>query len=97
MTELARVVSEAAVPLGVPFPRNREDRWDALLAASGRNEDELERIFKNYSNLYLAFQEATATLNFDVLSERALELANSKEGDFGEAATHYAHSLGLFA
>ncbi len=96
MPELASKVSAAASLLGAPFPRDRDERWDALLAASGRTEDQLESIFKRNSNLYLCFEETTRDLNFESLSNQALELSRSENGDFGNAATKYAESLNLF-
>jgi hypothetical protein len=96
MPNLAAVVSVAAAHFGSPYPRDREERWDALLAATGRSEEELESIFQKESNLYLAFQKAAETLDFDTLDTRALQLASEENGDFGNAATAYAHSIGLF-
>ena len=44
MPTLASLLSNAAAPLGVPYPRDRHARWDALLAASsGRSAEELEQ------------------------------------------------------
>jgi hypothetical protein len=97
MSELASVVSRAAEPLGNPYPRNREDRWDALLFASGRSEEELGALFRNASqgptHLYLAFSNATETLSFESLNGLAWELAETENGGFDEAANRYAESL----
>ncbi len=90
MPTLAAILKEAALPLGTPFPRNREDRWDALLAASGINSEELERIFKNAENFYLGFVTATSTLQFDKLDRRFWETAKTENGGFQSAATQYA-------
>jgi hypothetical protein len=96
MPQLASIVSKAASLLGTPYPREREDRWDALLAASGRTEEELQIIFEQNTNFYLGFNEATRNLNFDFLSDQAMKFAQSENGDFGNAATQYASSLNLF-
>jgi hypothetical protein len=96
MPQLAAVVSEASVPLGSPYPRDRNKRWDALLIASGRPAEELEAIFKEAPNSYLAFVKATEPLNFKALNKRAWQLAEEENGDFGSAATAYANVTGLF-
>lgn len=96
MPMLASTISAAASPLGDPYPRNRDDRLDALLAASGRTQVEIESIFRQTSNFYIAFEKVTNPLNLNTLSNRVFELANTENGDFGNAATKYAHSLNLF-
>jgi hypothetical protein len=96
MPNLASIVSEATRFLGAPFPRSRDDRWDALLSASDRNEEELEAIFKNNTNFYLAFVEATKGLNLDLLDKKAWALSQTENGDFGNAATKFAQNLNLF-
>jgi Domain of unknown function (DUF4375) len=93
MELLAAVLTAAATPLGSPYPRDRDDRWDALLMASGRNEEDLEGIFKNAPNLYLAFNEATETLSFGSLNRQAWELAKTEGGGFQEAATRFARNI----
>ncbi len=95
MTKLASVVETAAAPLGLPFPRDRDGRWDAMLAASGRDEDDLKRIFEGNSNFYLAFEEAAKPLSFDALNKQAWALADLELEGFEESATRYAQSLRL--
>ncbi|HEV2132983.1 MAG TPA: DUF4375 domain-containing protein [Terracidiphilus sp.] len=96
MLELASVIRAAAAPLGAPYPRDRDDRWDAMLAASGKGEDELASIFKQQeasddrAGLYLGFAAATAELGFDELTEQAWELAEREHGGFQESASRYA-------
>jgi hypothetical protein len=90
MPSMAAILREAAQPLGDPYPRDRDERWDALLAASGCNTEEIERIFKNAKNYYLGFQEATLALSFDALNQRFWECAKTEGGGFQEAATRYA-------
>jgi hypothetical protein len=93
MTELASVITSTAALLGLPYPRGRDERWDALLAASGIDEMGLKNIFEKSSNLYLAFDEATAPLSFDALDQQVWSLAQVENGGFQEAATRYAQSL----
>jgi len=93
MRGLASIVEKATRPLGAPYPRDREDRWDALLAASGRTDSELKEIFARNENLYLAFQEAADPMGLEAMSERLWELAQTENGDFQEAATRYAQAL----
>lgn len=105
MGELASLVRAAAAPLGSPYPREREERWDAMLAATGKSEAELTAIFKEKKNLderkdlYLGFVAATASLGFDQLDEQVGELAENENGGFQEAASRYAQrfreSMGL--
>ncbi len=92
MPTMAGILHEAAQPLGDPYPRDRDERWDALLLASGRNPKELMRIFKSAENFYLGFQEATLTLPFDSLNQRFWDTAKAEGGGFQDAATRYAQS-----
>jgi Domain of unknown function (DUF4375) len=93
MQMLASVVRAAADPLGVPYPRERDSRWDALLVASGRSEEQLKDIFEKAKNLYLAFVKATETLPLDQLSRQAWVLAETESGGFQDAATRYAQGI----
>ncbi len=95
MPTMAALVAQAALPLGSPYPRDRDDRWDALLVASGRKSKEQKQIFKKHENLYLAFVDATSTLLFDELDEQFWENANTENGGFQDAATRYANSVCL--
>jgi len=92
MPTLASLLNEAASFLGTPYPRNRDDRWDALLAASGHTSREIEGIFKKQSNLYLAFADATRGLPFDSLDKQFWQAAKTENGGFEVAATRYAQS-----
>lgn len=105
MPKLASVVKAAAAPLGSPYPREREERWDAMLAASGKDEDELMAIFEKEmaidgcKGFYLGFVTTTAALGFDKLDSQAWDLARTENGGFQEAASRYAQrfrtSMGL--
>jgi hypothetical protein len=90
MPKLASFLETAAAALGLPYPRDRSARWDALLAASGLDEQELKRIFEDAPNFYLAFAESTRTLFPDELNQQAWNLAKDENGGFQEAATRYA-------
>jgi hypothetical protein len=92
MPTMATILQEAAHPLGDPYPRDPEERLDALLVASGRSARELKLIFKNAENFYLAFQKATLTLQFDALDQRFWETAKTENGGFQDAATRYAQA-----
>jgi hypothetical protein len=93
MPQLAALLKTTAAPLGSPYPRDRNSRWDALLMASGRSQRELKQIFKRTPNMYLAFAEATKPLLFDEQNRLVWELAESENGGFQEAATRYSQSL----
>ena len=90
MPKMVALILEAASPLGSRYPRDRNNRWDALLAASGNNPRELKRIFKKQENLYLAFQEAVGKLPFDALNKQFLSCAEAENGGFQLAATRFA-------
>jgi hypothetical protein len=92
MPAMAAILKEAAKPLGDPYPRDRDERWDALLAASGRSSRKLKLIFKTAENFYLGFQEATSPLGFDALEQRFWETAKVENEGFQEAATRYARA-----
>jgi hypothetical protein len=99
MPTLASLLKEAAAALGTPYPRDRDDRWDALLAASGYSQTELEQLFKKHKNepagtkgLYGAFVEATKGLQFDSLDRKFWQAAKTENGGFEDAATRYAQS-----
>ncbi len=92
MERLAGVVSAANVLLGDPYPRDRNDRWDALLVESGHTEQELKQIFDESDNVFLSFRKATALLPFDQLDKQAWDLAAHDAGGFQQAATRYAQN-----
>ncbi len=91
MPELAQVITTAARPLGNPYPRAREDRWDALLVGSGLDRAELTAIFEQAPSQYVAFAKATTSLDFDRLTDLVYELAETESGGFQTAATNYAN------
>lgn len=95
MPKMAAIVAKAALPLGSPYPRDRDDRWDALLVASGRKPKELKQIFKKHESLYLAFVDATSTLGLDALDSQFWETAKTENGGFQDAATRYAQGVHL--
>jgi hypothetical protein len=90
MPQLGAVVHFAVSRLGMPYPRRREDRWDALLVQSGRSSEELEEIFQAQDQLYLAFQEATRPLDFESLDKLFFQLIREESGGFEAVATRYA-------
>jgi Domain of unknown function (DUF4375) len=90
MPTLASLLQEAASTLGTPYPRERNDRKDALLIASGHSKRELKQIFKKHENLYRAFAEATKALPFDLLSKQFWQAAKTENGGFEAAATLYS-------
>jgi hypothetical protein len=93
MPNLASLVDQAARQLGTPYPLDRDDRWDALLVASGRSSEELEGIFQKSDNLYESFVEATEPMNFDPLDRKFWQLASEESGGYDIAATLYAQSV----
>lgn len=97
MPLMAAILRDAARTLGATYPRDREDRWDALLVASGRSESELMQMFEKLEKspddtrgFYLVFAEATRNLPFDQLEKQFLETAKVENGGFQEAATRFA-------
>ncbi|MGD0941366.1 MAG: DUF4375 domain-containing protein [Terracidiphilus sp.] len=92
MPTMAAILQEAAQPLGKPYPRDRDERWDALLAASGKNAEEIEQIFERAQNFYLGFHEACLALPFDRLNQRFWDIAKTENGGFQDAATQYAQA-----
>jgi len=96
MPNMALLLEQAALLLGATYPRDRDERWDALLTASGRKPKDLEKVFKKAENFYLGFAEATANLSFDWLNKKLWELAETEHGGFQDAATEYANGLQLF-
>ena len=93
MPTMASLLENAAKPLGSPYPRDRDDRWDAMLSASGYSKRRLKSMFKKQENLYLAFYEATEKLHFDKLDQQIWKCAKTENGGFQEAATRYAQSI----
>jgi hypothetical protein len=92
MPTMAAILCEAAQPLGDLYPRDRDDRWDALLHASGLNEAELETIFKTEDNFYIAFVKAPKSLPFDDLNDQFWDAVKTENGGFETAATRYAQN-----
>jgi hypothetical protein len=92
MPKIAALLTTAVNSLGSPYPRDRDDRWDALLVASGRSEQDLKAIFENEPNLYLAFAEAVKPLGFNPMERDIWALAETESGGFDIAATRYAET-----
>jgi Domain of unknown function (DUF4375) len=108
MPKLAALVSETAALLGDTYPRDRDDRWDALVAASGRDDDDMTEIIKEIAkkdggdkeadravDFYRVFVKATEPLGFDELDKKAWELAGTENGGFDQAADQHLRSIGL--
>jgi hypothetical protein len=97
MPLLAEILRQALRPLGTPYPRDREDRWEALLAGSERSKPELMRMFKKLDpddtrGFYKVFVEATGNLRFNELNKQFWETAKTENGGFQEAATRFANA-----
>jgi hypothetical protein len=95
MPKLGSLVKQAASLLGDPYPRDRDARWDALLAASDCSPEYLERLFAKAEGFYLAFAEATESLGFEALNKSISETANTENGGFQERATCYAREAAV--
>lgn len=96
---MGEALTNAVRLLGSPYPRARDERWDALLVASGHSESELREIFEKYGrkpdhmkSLYADFVEATSVLPFDELNRRFWNAAKTENGGFEDAATRYAQN-----
>jgi Domain of unknown function (DUF4375) len=97
MPLLAKILRDALRPLGTSYPRDREDRWEALLAASERSKPELMRMFEKLDpddnrGFYTVFVEATKNLHFDKLDKQFWQTAKTENGGFQEAATRFANA-----
>jgi len=97
MPLMAEILRDALRSLGTPYPRDRKDRWEALLAASERSKSELMEMFKKLDpddtrGFYGVFIEATRSLRFDNLDRQFLEIAKTENGGFQEAATRFANA-----
>ena len=90
MPTLGALLGDLATSLGSPYLRDRNDRWDALLCASGFSSRRLKTIFRKNENQYLAFQEATEKLFLEATNEEIWKCAENESGGFQEAATRYA-------
>jgi hypothetical protein len=93
MTNLAAIVSKAASTLGQPYPRDRKERWGALLTAAGQSPAALETILKNLDNVYRRFSDAMGPFDFNDLNREFWRTAPEEEGGFDVAATRYVNSL----
>jgi hypothetical protein len=97
MPTSASLLKEAASRLGTPYPRDREDRWEALLAASERGKPELMRIFEKLDpddtrGFYKVFVESTRNLRLDELDKQFFQAAKTENGGFEDAATRFANA-----
>jgi hypothetical protein len=90
MGRTAALLTKVALLLGSPYLRERDNRRNTLLVASGRGSKEIEEIFEKTDSLYLAFGEATNTLTFESLNDEFWDGATNDNGGFQDAATRYA-------
>jgi len=95
MPEAAAAIDQACGRLGLPYPRDRHDRQTALLAATGRSDEEIDHIFKSSDSLYRAYVEVTRPLDFDTLDRTIWSLAASENGGFDQAANRFFEGQGL--
>ena len=96
MPKLSATLTEAAALLGRKYPRDRDERWDALLAAGDLPEHELERIFQaatTAQSFYQGFVEATKALPLSRIEEHVWALADEENGGFQANALRWAHKL----
>jgi len=91
MPNLTSRLAASAAPLGEEFPRDRQDRWDAMLVNSSLDTDQLEQIFLEAKNRYLGFKSSTVAFEWDHLTEEIYELAENENGGFQVAATQFAN------
>ncbi len=91
MSRLGGIIAIAAACLGDEYPRDRQDRWDAMLVRSGLDQEQLTQIFRDSKNQYLAFKEATALFDWDRLTEEVYAAADDESGGFQIAATQFAN------
>jgi Domain of unknown function (DUF4375) len=93
MPKAASLIEKTSRLLGNPYPRDRDERWDALLGASRHTSQELKSIFKKHNEFYQCFLEVTKPLNFDTLDGEFWKLAAEENGGFNNAADLYAQSV----
>ncbi len=91
MPSLADRLESAARPLGEEFPRDRQRRWDMMLVNSRLTAEQLEHIFREAGNQYLAFKRATMAFEWDRLTDEMYDLAEHENGGFQSAATDFAN------
>ena len=85
MPTLAALLGDVATSLGSPYPRHRNDRWDAMLCASGYGSRHLKAIFKKHANLFLAFQQATEKQFPKSTNEEIWKCAENENGGSRES------------
>jgi hypothetical protein len=95
MPQTAAVLNEAAFRLGAPYPRDRNERRDALLARSGGAESLADRIFRTDEDPFVALRRALGSQELDRLALRLLNLSEAENGGFPLAAGRFLESLGL--
>jgi hypothetical protein len=91
MPQLAEVIESAAACLGLEYPREREKRWDAMLAGSGLEPEKLAEIFGKAESWYMGLREATLGFGWDRMTNEIYLLAAQESGGFQTAATEFAN------
>jgi len=84
--ELAMIVQRAAKLLGEPYPREQEERQEALLVASGKSLSEVEKIGKESEHPFLGFRKVVEEMNFDKLNSEYYQHAIKERWFFSKAA-----------
>jgi hypothetical protein len=93
MSKCASIVQLAAQLLGDPYPREREDRQEALLRSTGKSVDEVTEIARNTAHPFLGFREVTKELDLDALTHEYYKFADAESGGFEQAAERYVATL----
>jgi hypothetical protein len=93
MPIIADVVHQAASILGIEYPRDRQQRWDALQNASKRTPEDLEVIRKNFVHPASVERQASQPPTFDGLDSQFFKLIYEEAGGFESAADAYALSV----
>jgi hypothetical protein len=95
MPQTAAALNEAAFRLGAPYPRDRNERRDALLACSGGAELLVERIFRSEADPFVELRDALGSEELARLALRLLNLSEAENGGFPAAAGCFLESIKL--
>lgn len=89
LTQSAGILEEAANGLAPEYPIDVDERRDVLISGAGSSDVLIDEMFKAGEEPFTVLRRAVTTRTLDRLSLKLLDLAETENGGFAEAAEQY--------